>query len=221
MIAKDLIVDSIPVVKTSDTGNKALTWMEMHRVSHLPIVNNEEFLGLISDTDIYDNNCSDEPLGNHNLSLVRPYIYENQHIFEVIDIVAKLGISVIPVLDSSKCYIGSISIFALVTQFSKMISVEKAGSIIILEMAILDYSLSEISQIIETNNAKVLTLFVSSFENSTQINVTLKVDVTDIASIIQTFERYDYKIKASYLSEDMLKVFYDERFDSFLSFLNI
>lgn len=102
MIAKDLISESIPVVKTSDTGNDAINWMEVHRVSHLPIVNNEVFLGLISDTDIYDNNCGDEPIGNHNLSLVRPYVFENQHIFEIIDLVAKLSITVVPVLDVDK-----------------------------------------------------------------------------------------------------------------------
>lgn len=221
MIAKDLIVDSIPVVKTSDTGNTALAWMEMHRVSHLPIVNNEEFLGMVSDTDIYDNNCGEEPLGNHNLSLVRPYVYENQHIFEVIDIVAKLGISVIPVLEQNKHYLGSITMFKLVEEFAKMISVEKAGGIIILEMTIHDYSLTEISQIVESNNARVLTLFVSSTDDSTVVSVTIKVDITDLASIVQTFERYDYKIKASFLSEDMLKVFYQDRYDSFINFLNI
>ena len=221
MIARDLLVDSIPVVKTSDTGNNALSWMEMHRLSHLPIVNNEEFLGLVSDTDIYDNNCLDDPLGNHNLSLVRPYVFENQHVFEVIDLVAKLNITLIPVLDLNKHYLGAISLFKLVTEFSKMISVEKSGGIIILESNIHDYSLSEIAQIVESNNAKVLILFVSSTEDSTLISITLKVDITDLASIVQTFERYNYKIKASFLSEDMLKVFYQDRYDSFLNYLNI
>lgn len=221
MIARDLIVDSIPVVKTSDTGNNALSWMEMNRLSHLPIVNNEEFLGLVSDSDIYNNNCLDDALGNHNLSLVRPYVFENQHIFEVVDIVAKLNITVIPVLDLNKHYLGAISLFKLVTEFSKMISVEKAGGIIILESNIHDYSLSEIAQIVESNNAKVLIIFVSSTEDSTLISITLKVDITDLASIVQTFERYDYKIKASFLSEDMLKVFYQDRYDSFLNYLNI
>jgi hypothetical protein len=74
---------------------------------------------------------------------------------------------------------------------------------------------------VETNNAKILTLFVSSADNTTEISVTLKIDITDMASIIQTFERYDYKIKASFLSEDMLKVFYQDRYDSFLNFLSI
>jgi len=221
MIAKDLMIDSIPLVKTSDTGNTALAWMEMHKVSHLPIVNNEEFLGLISDSDIFSNESSDGPLGNYNLSFARPYVFENQHIFEVIDIVAKLGITVIPVLDRNKHYLGSIPLYNLVSAFSKMISVEKAGSIIILEMTIHDYSASEIANIIESNNAKILSMYISTSDNSTKIYVTLKIDTTDLTPIIQTFNRYDYKIKASFLNEDMLKVFYSDRYDSFIKFLNI
>ncbi|MDD2634655.1 MAG: CBS domain-containing protein [Bacteroidales bacterium] len=221
MIAKHLISDSIPVVKTSDTGNIALQWMETHRVSHLPIVNNEEFLGLISDTDIYDNNCGEEPIGNHNLSLVRPFVFENQHIFEIMDLCAKMNLTIIPVLDADKNYLGAISLFKLVNEFSKMTNIEKAASIIVLEMTIQDYSLHEISGIVEANNAKIMMSYVSVFTNSTQINVTIKVDVTDIASILQTFERYDYNVKASFLAQDMLKVFYQDRFDSFLNYLNI
>ncbi len=221
MIAKDLIADSIPIVKTSDTGETALAWMETHRVSHLPIVNNEVFLGLISDTDIYDNNCADDPIGNHNLSLARPCVYENQHILEIIDMMAKMKLTVIPVLDTDENYLGSISLFKLIAEFSKMVSVEKAGGIIVLEMTIHDYSLQEIAGIVESNNARILMSFVSDQENTTQIFVTIKIDITDLAAILQTFERYDYKVKASFLSEDILKSMYKDRYDSFLNYLNI
>ncbi len=221
MLAKELMVDEIPVVKTSDTGNQALVMMDANRVSHLPIVNNEQFLGLISEKDIFDNNCEDQALGNHNLSLVNPHVFDNQHVFEVVDIIAKLNLTLIPVLDNNKNYIGSITLSRLVHAFAKMISVEKAGSIIILDMCIHDYSSSEIAQIVESNNAKILSLFVSQLENSTQINVTIKIDVTDINSILRTFERYDYSIKASFLFEDIIKSLYESRFESFIKFINI
>lgn len=221
MIAAELLVDEIPVVKTSDTGNQALNWMEINRVSHLPIVNNTQFLGLVSDKDIYDNNCEDDPLGNHNLSLVNPFVFEYQHIFEVIDIFAKSNLSVIPVLDKNKNYLGTITLSRLLLSFSKMISVDKAGSIIIFDMTIHDYSAAEIAQIVESNNAKILSLFVIQIENSTQINVTIKIDETDITPIIRTFERYDYDIKASYLYEDVIKSFYESRYEAFIKYLNI
>src|SRR3989304_6607684 len=108
MKANHLISDTVPNLHTSDTGVRALSWMEIFRVSHLPIVNNKEFLGLISDTDIYDLNRAEEPIGNHSLSLFRPYVTADQHIFEVIDLASKLRLTVIPVLDEKKNYMGLI-----------------------------------------------------------------------------------------------------------------
>ncbi|MDL2262002.1 CBS domain-containing protein [Bacteroidales bacterium OttesenSCG-928-I21] len=221
MIAKDLIADSIPIVKTSDTGNQTLSLMEIHKVSHLPIVNKEEFIGLISDSDIYNNNCEGEVLANCNLSCIRPFVYEGQHIFEIIDIVAKLELSIIPVLNKKNKYLGTITLQKLIKAFSEMISVEKAGSIIILDMTIHDYSLTEIANIVESNNAKILSSYVSSSDNTTKINVTLKIDTTDITSVIQSLERFDYKIQASFLSESILKNFYTDRYDAFINYLNI
>jgi acetoin utilization protein AcuB len=108
MLAKDLISDVIPSLKTSDTGLDALNWMEAFRVSHLPIVNNQIFLGLISDTDIFDLNSANEPLGNHRLSLMKPYVISHQHIYDVIEIASRLKLSIVPVLDAEKgisgCY---------------------------------------------------------------------------------------------------------------------
>ena len=76
MLARELISDVVTALKTSDSGTLALSWMEVFRIKHLPIVNHREFLGLISDSDIYDLNDPDEPVGNHNLSLQKPYVNE-------------------------------------------------------------------------------------------------------------------------------------------------
>ena len=38
MIAIDLITDEIPPLMHSDTGEKALNWMEEFKVSHLPVI---------------------------------------------------------------------------------------------------------------------------------------------------------------------------------------
>jgi hypothetical protein len=73
MLARDLISEVVPALKTSDTAQTALNWMEIFRVSHLPIVNENDYLGLISDSDIYDLNQPGEPIGNHSLSLPRPF----------------------------------------------------------------------------------------------------------------------------------------------------
>jgi acetoin utilization protein AcuB len=220
MLAKDLISDSVPVLKTSDTGIQALNWMEISRISHLPIVNNKEFLGLISDNDIYDLNMAEEPIGNHYLSLSKPYVTENQHVYEVIELVSRLKLSVIPVLDDKKHYLGLITLHDLMQGFAKITAVEKRGSIIVLELNDNDYYLSQIAQIVEGNDAKILSLYVSFSDDSTKLEVTIKLNVTDIAGIIQTFVRYNYIIKAHFKEESDFNSLYQNRYDSFMRYLN-
>jgi len=221
MLAKELISDVVPVIRTSETGTKALNWMEIFRVSHLPVVNNEDFLGLISDTDIYDLNLPDEPIGAHPLSLIRPFVYDNQHIYEVIDLISRLKLTVVPVLNSENKYMGCITLHDLVAHFSEITAASEPGGIIILEMNIHDYSLSEIAQIMESNDVKILSLYVSTQKDSTKINVTLKLNTNNLTSVIQFLERYNYSIKASFLDNEQLEHFYQERFDSFMNYLDV
>jgi predicted transcriptional regulator len=221
MLAKELISDVIPALKTSDTGVKALYWMDIFRISHLPIVNHTEFLGLISDTDIYDLNSPDEPIGNHNLSLFSPFVSDEKHVYEVIALVSTLKLSVIPVLDVNNNYMGMITAQKLMHYMGELFAVKNPGGIIVLEMATNDYSLTQISQIVESNDAKILSMYITSPIDSTKMEVTLKINRVDLASIIQTFIRFEYIIKASYSESNEMDSLYDNRFEQFLHYLNI
>jgi acetoin utilization protein AcuB len=220
MLAGELISDIVTALKTSDTGTKALSWMEIFRIKHLPIVNHREFLGLISDADIYDLNNPDEPVGNHALSLIKPYVTENQHIYEVIELMSRLELTLVPVLNYEKQYLGVITQEDLTQHFAHLSAMKQPGGIIELEMNDRDYSLSEISQIVESNNARILSLYVSSNGEKSKLRVTLKINLTDLTSVMQTFDRYNYTVVSSHLSEEDLDQFYQERFDVFLKYLN-
>lgn len=221
MVAKDLISVIIPALKTSDTGQTALNWMEIFRISHLPIVNNHDFLGLISDADIYDMNQPDEPIGNHKLTLFKPYVTAEQHLFEVIGLASKLKLTVIPVLDSNNHYKGVITTNDLIRHVAGISSMDQPGGLIVLEMLERDYSLSQIAQIIEGNNIKVMSLYITSPPDSTSLEITLKVNSNDLSSVIRTFERYNYEVKTWLTSDDALDNFYSERFDMLMKYLNI
>jgi acetoin utilization protein AcuB len=221
MLAKDLISDVVPSLKTSDNGVKALYWMDIFRISHLPIVNNTEFLGLISDKDIYDMNMAEEPIGNHSLSLFSPYVSKDQHVYEVYELASRLDLSVIPVLDNNNIYLGAITLSELVKRFSELSALNQPGGILVLELGQRDYSLSEISQIVESNDVKILSVYVSSHTDSTKIEVTLKLNSSELTSVIQTFERYNYIIKATFLNEGDMEDFYSNRYESFIKYLSI
>jgi predicted transcriptional regulator len=221
MVAKDLISEVIPSLKTSDLGQTALNWMEIFRVSHLPIVNNQEFLGLISDADIYDMNQANEPIGNHELALIKPFIYSEQHIFEVIGLASRLKLSVVPVLDRKNHYLGVITTNDLIRHIAGISSMDQHGGIIVLDLVERDYSLTQIAQIIESNNIKILSMYITSPPESTRLEVTLKVNATDLTSVIRTFERYNYEVKTWVTTNDSMESLYSERFDLLMKYLNI
>jgi CBS domain-containing protein len=221
MLAKDLISDIVPALHTSDTGQKALNWMEVFRVSHLPIVNNQEFLGLISDTDIYDMNMAEEPIGNHKLSLFSPFIYADQHVYEVIALVARLKLTVVPVLDREKNYLGLITNHDLIQYFADLTAVVNPGAILVIELNQNDYSLAQIAQIVESNDASILSAYLRNHEDSTKMDLILKINRTDISSLSQTFERYGYEIKASFMEDQEMETFYADRYEEFMRYLNI
>jgi len=220
MVAKDLISEAIPSLKTSDLGQTALNWMEIYRISHLPIVNNQDFLGLISDTDIYDMNHPEEPIGNHTLTLFKPYVDSEQHIFEVIGLASRLKLTVVPVLDNKNHYKGVITTIDLIRHLAGLSSLDQPGGILVLELTERDYSLSQIAQIIEGNNVKVLSMYITSPPESTKLEVTIKVNTRDMTSVIRTFERYNYDVKTWISDNDSADNFYSERFDHLMKYLN-
>lgn len=221
MVAKDLISEVIPSLKTSDTGQTALNWMEIFRISHLPIVNNQDFLGLISDADIYDINEPDEPVGNHPLTLFKPYVLPETHIFDVIGTASRMNLSVVPVLDEKNHFKGVILVSDIVGYLAKISGLEAPGGIIVIEVLERDYSMAQISQIIESNNARILSSYITSHADSTGLEITLKLNTTSLASIIRTFERYGYEVKTWVTEDDSLDRFYSDRFDMFMKYLDI
>lgn len=221
MVAKDLISEVIPSLKTSDLGQTALNWMEIFKISHLPIVNNQEFLGLISDTDIFDMNQPDEPIGNHELTLYKPFVTTEQHIFEVIGLASRLKLSVVPVLDTKNNYKGVITSNDLIRHIAGISSMDQPGGIIVLDIIDRDYSLSQIAQIVESNNIKILSMYITSSPGSTLLEVTLKVNTSDLISVIRTFERYNYEVKTWVTDNDSMDRFYSERFDLLMKYLSI
>lgn len=220
MLARELISEEIPPLKISDTGLKALQWMEEFKVTHLPIVKGREFLGLVSDDDILDLNTPEEPLSSHRLSLIRPYVYDLSHIYEVIKLVNNLNLTLVPVLDEQNNYEGVIPMAKLVQSFAGMASLQDPGGVIILMLNVNDYSLTEIANIVEGNDARILSMYITSHSDSTQMEVTLKINRTDLTGILQTFYRYQYNVKASFHQSEFSDDF-RQRYDSFMNYLNM
>ncbi len=221
MLASNLISDVIPSLRLTDNGQKALNWMEIFRISHLPIVDNHRYVGLISDKTIYDLNLNEVVMADCSDNLLQPHVHQNQHIYEVVSIVSEFKLSLIPVLDDNHEYLGVVTATDIAHKFADLVAVKEPGGVIVLELNPIDYSLSEIARIVEGNDAKILSFYVSKAENANQLLVTLKVNQMDLSGIIQTFVRFDYKIRSVFMDESILKNMYDDRFEMLMKYMNI
>lgn len=219
MIASELISYDIPPLKLTDTGVKALDWMEEFKVKDMPVINKNKYIGILEESDVLDRNNIDDPISTYDLNFRKPFVYQSQHLFEAIARLVENEVDVLPVLNEQEDYVGLITTSAILEFFAKTVSISSQGSIITLELNINDYSLAEISKIVESDNAKILASFITSHIESTKLEVTLKINKTDITRILHTFERFNYTITASYNESE----YYEDlknRYDEFMRFLN-
>ncbi len=218
MRAKELITEEIPPLTHTDSGEKALRWMDEFKVSHLPVLKNGNFVGVISESDVLDKIDIVESLDKLFDHLPRPYVFENAHIYEVLSKISEHRISILPILDENENYLGCTSVYHLLTVIANTGSIKETGGIIVLEVNNMDYSMAQIAQIVESNSAKILSSYIMSSVDSTKLEVTLKINQVELTRIIRTFERYDYIIKESYQKsegdEDI-----QNRYDALMNFL--
>ena len=219
MLAQDIIVDSIPPIKPSESGEKALNWMDEFKVTHLPVVNGKEYLGLISDDIIYDQNDATTPLADMNLGYNRPFVYADSHIYEVMKVIAEQNLTLVPILDRMENYIGSTTLAKITNYITNSSSIKEPGAIIILDINKVDYSLAEIAQIVEGNDTKILSSYITSTPDSNKMEVTLKVNREHIGGVLQTLNRYDYIVKA-YFTQNKVTDALKSRFDLLMTYLN-
>lgn len=209
------------MLKRTDTCMQALTWMELFRVSHLPVVEGDRYLGLLADEVIYSCGEMNDPIEKLKIQVEGTFVYEDFHIYDVIGLASRELLSVVPVLRRDDSYMGSVELTTILHKVDKLLGADQPGGIIILEVNSIDYSLAEVAQIAEYNETKVLSCYVTDKQDSRKLYVTLKVNTEQIDSLLDTFLRYNYTIKNSFVageeSGDMLK----ERYGQLMKYLSV
>ena len=220
MLARSLIKDIIPPLKITDTGDRALLWMEEFRMRYLPVVDATNYLGIISETDILGLANKAQKLEHHLVPLDHVFINENQHVYDAVRFVTKYKYPIIPVLDNDNHYAGIVTVLDLIESFAELFAVNGPGGIIQLEVNQKDYMLSEISKLIEANDAHIMSLNVNPSPDQLKMEITIKVDRTDLSRIIEALYRYNYEVKTFYhqseFSEDL-----QDRYEAFMNYLKM
>ncbi len=221
MLAKDLISDLIPTVTGFDTVRKVMEKMMEFKVAHLPVVDQSAYLGLITEQEVSELPDQNQVLSSGTINLKAIFVFENQHFYEVLDVFAREELTLLPVLSSAKQYIGCITLPILVRNFSIATAAGQPGAILLLSMAMPDYSPTILSKIIEDNSAKIISLYVVQDPNGREITVTLKVNTQETSSIMRSFDRYGYTVKSHFLANSQLDDFYRSRYEEFMNYMNI
>ena len=220
MLIADLITHDIPALKDTDTVEQALHWMEEFKVTHLPVLHHKKLSGLVAEAELLDVQNPKSKIQDNRFNFIKPQIHQSQHAFDALRLMSGLHLTLIPVLDEKEHYLGNITQKSVLDRLAGLSAVMEQGGIIELELNKNDYSLTQIASIVEGNDAKILSSYVTSLSDSTIILVTLKINRDDLTRILQTFFRYNYEVKASYHQagyEDDLKT----RFNEFIKYLNI
>lgn len=175
--------------------------------SHIPIQKNGVFLGCLSENDIY---CfdSDKIINDILYAIEGFYVKKNSTWLNVLGEFASNDCNIMPVLDSKNNYLGYYQLVDIISLFNKTPFLSEPGGIIIVEKAYNDYSLSEISQIIESNNVKLLGLFVSSQEDD-MTQITIKIENSGLNAIFESLRRYGYNIILGHEDDEFLKMLKD------------
>ena len=214
--AQQLLVKDVPVLQAQDDPQTALDLMDQAHLVHLPVVEGQRFIGLVSEDELLDQEGQGQTLAPQ---LVKVSVLPNIHILDILKVAGERHLSVIPVVDHEDMYLGSITLNHLVEKLNEMQGGTQKGGIIVLEMWSQDYTLQQIARIVEENDGKILSTSVAPGEDG-KIEVHLKLNISDLNPIIQSLERFNYHIKASYqereYNEDIQR-----RYDELMRFLNI
>ncbi|RZS94872.1 CBS domain-containing protein [Cecembia calidifontis] len=221
MQAYEFINNLIPPLKLTDKAKMALSWMEEIRTNVLPVVDNGNFLGFLTDDQIYTKNKPESKIAEFDLICPTCFVYFDKHIYDVIKVSSEFDINMVAVVDRDKKYLGVVTMEDAIGAFADTLSIQSHGAVLVLSMYMTDYSLFEIARIIESENAKILSSFISNDPlDDSKIKLTLKLDKTELRHIKATLERFGFKILDQYQEENNISE-EQERIGNLFRFLNI
>ena len=186
--------------------------------SHFPVLEDGIYIGSIvaEDLETFD---MDKKISNYKYTLEPFFVRSKMNWLDVLEVFGKNHTDIVPVLDENNLYLGYYELTDSMRFFNETPFIKESGGIIIVKKALVDYSMSQVSQIVESNNGKLLGLFVSNSDNDT-IEITIKVTLGVMNDIIQTFRRYNYEIISEHNDDNYINTL-KERSDYLDKYLNI
>lgn len=220
MLAANLISYAVPPLKGKDSGDKALTWMNDFHVRHLPVVKDGILIGILSEDEVLNFADPSQSIEDNEPHYLYRYVTPEQHLFDVMKLIVDADLTIVPVVDADFKYLGLITLELIVKYFAEAGAITHPGGIIVIEMSPRDYSLAEIARIVESENTKILSCFISTPHGLEMMELTLKLNRQDLKHVIATLTRFGYEVKSSYFEADYLDTLRD-RYETLMRYLNV
>jgi acetoin utilization protein AcuB len=205
MLTTELINNNIPQLRLQDSVSKALQLINDYRVTHLPVISEEKYLGLISEDDLLDAEDDKATIQVLEENFIKAFVKENEHFLNAVNCSNRFETTVVPVVTEEQELVGVITVTDLLKALGDFSGASEIGGIIVMEMERSQFAISEISRIVESNDATILHLNTTVHPETGMLTVTLHLNKKEISAIVASFERYEY---------DVIYYFGDEKFEN-------
>jgi hypothetical protein len=198
----DYINNDYKAINSSDSIESVLDFFEEARFSHFPVVEDGVYIGCISSDEIetFDSN---KKVSDYRYALKGFFARTSMFWVDVLEVFSRNNTTVIPVLSDENTYVGYYEITEVIQNFYETPFVKEDGGVIIVEKSILDFTMSQVVQIVESNEGRILGLYVSN-TTPDRVQVTIKIVLGGMNEILQTFRRYGYEIISEYKEDVFL-----------------
>lgn len=191
------------------------------KISQLPVVDDGEFKGIIKEEEILD--AADLMLSVQHIMHAGwegAYVLEDSFIYDIIGTMTTFKLEVLPVLNEEKRFVGVITIRDVMEQLGKLFAIHEPGGVLVLEIPRNSFVLSEIGRIVESENAQVLSLYLSPAPSQQAYFVTLKLNLEDMSRVVASFERFKYKVVKTFFKVEPLQN-YQRNLDALMNYLDM
>jgi len=219
MLISQLPIANYPVVHLFDKISLALQFMEDYDVQHLPVINEDKYVGVVTKNDLLDEDES-ATIGALQQQLLKVSVQPQEHFLSALKIASANDLSVLPVVNADMQLDGVISNTELMHAAATFQNVEEPGAIIVLEMERHNYAIGELSRLVETNNASIVQLNTFTENGTGLFIVTIKINKVEISDILATLQRYDYVIRY-FFGEEAYENELRENYDLLMAYLKI
>ncbi|MBL7740711.1 MAG: CBS domain-containing protein [Chitinophagaceae bacterium] len=220
MLTSDLSSQTIPYLRLQDKVYQALQLMNDNQVTHLPIVDGEKYIGIISEDDLLLAENEHAILSELQQSFANTFVKNDEHFLRAIQVAAENGLSVVPIIDGENDLTGAVTYNDLLKHASEFMSLHEPGGLIVLEMPSNQYSFSEISKILETNDAQITQLNTFNNAETGMMRVTIRINKSDISDVVAAFQRYEYDVKY-FFGEELYDNELRSNYDNLMNYLKI